>query len=68
VGKALNTQCLNFAYQQGYSRCYLDILSNMTAAIGLYQKFGFEHLDQQLGGTGHSGCDVWMVKPLLHHR
>lgn len=68
IGKSIITQCLNFAYEQGYSRCYLDTLSNMTSAIALYEKFGFEHMNRPLSGNGHSGCDVWMVKSLLHRR
>lgn len=65
AGNSLVTQCLNFAFDKGFSRCYLDTLSNMVSAIRLYQKFGFEHMDRPLSGTGHSGCDVWMVKSLI---
>lgn len=64
VGKALTQECLTFAASQGYTRCYLDTLSNMTSAIALYEKMGFAHLDKPLDGTIHGGCDVWMLKSL----
>lgn len=65
IGKALTEQCLDFAQQQGYQKCYLDTLNSMKAAIKLYEKQGFKHLKQPLEGTVHGGCDVWMIKELL---
>lgn len=64
IGKALATQCLAYAREQGYIECYLDTLSSMKAAIALYEKLGFTHLDRPLEGTVHGGCDVWMLKQL----
>ena len=64
LGRGITQQCLNFAVDRGFSRCYLDTLKIMTAAIGLYEKLGFQHLDQPLDGTIHNGCDVWMLKEL----
>lgn len=64
IGKALTQACLVFAQEQGYQQCYLDTLSSMQSAIGLYEKLGFTHLKQPLAGTLHSGCDVWMLKIL----
>ncbi|GLQ31759.1 GNAT family N-acetyltransferase [Litoribrevibacter albus] len=64
LGRKLTEQCLEFAKVQGYQQCYLDTLSNMTAAITLYEKMGFEHLSQPLDGTIHGGCDVWMMRGL----
>lgn len=64
IGKALSLACLAFAREQGYQQCYLDTLSSMQAAIGLYEQLGFVHLDQPWPGTLHGGCDVWMLKDL----
>lgn len=64
IGKALTRACLVFAQEQGYQQCYLDTLSTMQAAIGLYESLGFTHLDQPLAGTLHGACDVWMLKDL----
>ncbi len=64
IGAALTQACLAFASEQGYQQCYLDTLSNMHAAIRLYQQLGFSHLKQPLTGSVHGGCDVWMLKEL----
>lgn len=64
LGKRLTQQCLAFAKEVGYSKCYLDTLASMTSAIALYENEGFEHLDKPLDGTIHGGCDVWMLKSL----
>lgn len=64
LGKALATQCLAFAKQQGFTHCYLDTLSNMSTAVRLYESLGFEHLPSAMPGTEHNGCDVWMLKTL----
>ena len=64
IGKDLTLKCLSFARSKGFTQCYLDTLSNMKAAIALYENLGFRHLDEPLGGTIHGGCNVWMLKNL----
>lgn len=64
LGKRLSEACLSYAQQAGFDQCYLDTLSNMSSAIGLYEGLGFEHLAKPLEGTVHNGCDVWMLKRL----
>ncbi|GAB2663173.1 GNAT family N-acetyltransferase [Vibrio panuliri] len=64
LGKKLTLACLDFAKQQGFSQCYLDTLSSMHAAITLYEKVGFEHLDAPIASSIHGSCDVWMIKSL----
>ncbi len=64
IGKQLMNIALDTAREFGYAQCYLDTLANMQAAIALYEKFGFEHLDRPMAGTEHNGCDVWMLKQL----
>lgn len=54
---------LTFASQH-YSRCYLETLSNMTAANRFYLKTGFQRLDRPLSETEHYACDVWYIKDL----
>ncbi|MFT4058381.1 MAG: helix-turn-helix domain-containing GNAT family N-acetyltransferase [Legionella sp.] len=48
-----------------YKAMYLETLSQMTQAISLYRKAGFEFLTQAMGDTGHYGCDTWMLKQLV---
>ncbi|OQY04027.1 MAG: GNAT family N-acetyltransferase [Bacteroidetes bacterium 4572_117] len=64
IGKILVQKCLDFAKEAGYKKCYLETFPNMDAAINLYKKFGFLHLEKPIGDTGHGGCDVWMIKEL----
>ncbi len=64
IGKKLIKECLEYAKNKGYKKCYLDTLTSMKSAIALYEKLGFQHLDTALEGTIHNGCDVWMLKAL----
>jgi putative acetyltransferase len=64
IGKKLSEDCLEYAKSKGYKQCYLDTLTSMKSAIALYEKLGFQFLDQPLSGTIHNGCDVWMLKEL----
>ena len=64
IGKQITEQCLAFAKTQGYAQCYLDTLSNMTAAISLYESVGFAHRQKPLAATPHGNCNVWMMKNL----
>lgn len=64
LGRQLTEQCLQYAKEKGFKACYLDTLSNMTSAVHLYEKLGFEHLSQPLAESVHNGCDVWMKKEL----
>jgi putative acetyltransferase len=55
---------LEKAKEFGFEKCYLETLPNMLAAQKLYQKVGFQYLEEPLGCTGHSSCPVWMIKEL----
>ncbi|PCE63660.1 GNAT family N-acetyltransferase [Sediminicola luteus] len=67
-GKGLGTQmitaCLNAAKSMGYTQCYLETDPDMTVAQKMYLKHGFRYLDKAVGCTGHSACEVWMIKDL----
>ncbi len=64
-GKLLFNKCLEEAKDIGYKKCYLESASQLKAAIYIYEKTGFEHLDGPLGNTGHYSCGVWMIKDLI---
>lgn len=64
IGRALALHSLAYAKQKEFRQCYLDTLSNMTAAVALYTSLGFNCLAQPLEGVIHTGCDVWMLKDL----
>jgi putative acetyltransferase len=63
-GKMLFGKCLDAAKTLGFKQCYLESADQLKAAIHIYEKHGFKHLDKALGDTGHSACGVWMIKDL----
>lgn len=64
LGKQLVQLFLKEAAQDGYRQMYLESLSTMKEAVGLYEQFGFEHLPKALGATGHFQAAVFMIKKL----
>lgn len=63
-GKQLFETCLKAAKDFGYETCYLESAPQLKAAIHIYEEFGFTHLNEPLGNTGHYSCGVWMTKKL----
>ncbi|MEB3245087.1 MAG: GNAT family N-acetyltransferase [Vampirovibrionales bacterium] len=64
VGKALYKAALGYAVASQYRWMYLETHPNMTQAIALYEKWGFHRLPLRMGGTGHSGFSVFMIRSL----
>ncbi len=64
IGKQLFETCLKAAKDLGYKKCYIESAPQLKAAIHIYENFGFEHLENGLGNTGHYSCGVWMIKDL----
>ena len=48
----------------GYKKMYLETMPELTIAIPMYEKFGFTYLPAAQGSSGHTGCEVWMIKNL----
>ncbi|NQX84458.1 MAG: GNAT family N-acetyltransferase [Flavobacteriaceae bacterium] len=63
-GKIMFEKCLDTAKKIGYKQCYLESASALKAAIHIYEAYGFKHLNNPLGNTGHYSCGVWMIKDL----
>ncbi len=59
AGAALMARCLHSAREFGFTRCYLETLGGMDAAMRLYERSGFQRLDAPLGATGHGGCNTF---------
>jgi len=64
LGRQLLVTCLDAARVEGYQKMYLETVNRMVAAGKLYRKMGFIDLPQQLGATGHSGCDCFMIRDI----
>ena len=62
-GKLLGEMLLVDAARKGYRRVYIETLETMSVANKLYQTLGFCR-GEQLGNTGHCGCNVYYEKEL----
>lgn len=65
VGKVLMEKCVASALELGYKEIYLESLPHFAKAVGIYEKQGFETLNQPLGNSGHTTCNIWMVKRIM---
>lgn len=63
-GKLLMDACINKAIEFGFDEIYLESLTQMTGAIKLYERSGFQYIKNPKGNTGHGGCNVFMVLDL----
>lgn len=63
-GKLILEQCLIFAREHEFNRCYIETVEAMHAAEALYNKAGFVSIPMPLGNTGHFACDRWYVRIL----
>ena len=64
LGQALLQQALEAARELGFRHCYIETMPYMKAALSLYRRHGFQMLEQPMGCTGHTACQVWMLKNL----
>ena len=64
LGKALLLKAMDWAKNNGYDQVYLESMPELSKAVSIYEKVGFEKLNHALGHSGHCGCDIWMLKKL----
>ncbi len=64
IGKILLERCIAAAKQLGYSQLYIESLPHFSKAISMYEKQGFISLKNPLGESGHTSCNIWMLKEL----
>ena len=64
LGKILIEKCLQQAKELGYKKVYLETMPELKQAMKVYAKFGFEYLKGPMGNSGHTGCELWMLKSL----
>lgn len=64
LGVKLIQKCEDFALQNGFTHLYLESLPELSNAVSMYQKLGFESLQSPLGKSGHFSCSIWMLKKL----
>lgn len=64
IGSALMEKCFMSAAALGYEHLYLESFPELSTAVRLYEKYGFQYLDSPLGNSGHFACTIWMKKNL----
>lgn len=64
IGKSLMEKSIESAREFGYTELYLESLPIYSKAVSIYEKQGFVKLEKPLGDSGHTTCDIWMLKKL----
>jgi putative acetyltransferase len=64
IGRELMEKCIEAAKSLGYKRLYIESMPQFAKAVKIYEKQGFRRIDHPLGNSGHTTCDIWMVKDL----
>lgn len=64
LGKLLLQQCIDEAKAKGFEKMYIETMPELTTAIEMYKKSGFTFIPAALGNSGHTGCDLFMIKEL----
>ncbi len=64
LGRMMISKCMDVAVTKGFTNMYLETMPELKKAVSVYEKFGFDYLSGPIGNTGHSGCDIWMLKKL----
>ncbi|HEX5154382.1 MAG TPA: GNAT family N-acetyltransferase [Parafilimonas sp.] len=64
IGKQLMLQCFQSAREMQYKKLYLESMPQFSKAVSMYEKYGFMQLNAPLGNSGHTTCDIWMIKEL----
>jgi putative acetyltransferase len=64
IGKRLIELCIHDARQMGYKTLYIESFPQFTTAVSMYQKLGFTQIHHPLGHSGHTACNVWMIKEI----
>ena len=64
IGKELMEKSIETAIEMGYLQMYLESLPDFSKAISIYEKQGFQRIFKPMANSGHTSCDIWMVKEL----
>jgi putative acetyltransferase len=63
-GQTLLEKCFEQAKKEGFKKMYIESMPELRNALGMYEKNGFQYMPHSLGNSGHTGCDLWMIKEL----
>ncbi|MCK8479808.1 GNAT family N-acetyltransferase [Psychroserpens algicola] len=68
IGKILLNKSIDSAQKLGYTQLYLESLPHFSGAVKTYSKLGFRSLSNPLGNSGHTACNIWMLKDLKYKK
>lgn len=63
LSRQLMNKALDFA-KKHYTYCYLETLEKLQTANRLYDKLGFQKLEEPIEGSEHNAMDTWYIKKL----
>lgn len=64
LARTLAVKCFKEARKLGFSQMYLETTDNLSEATALYTSLGFELIEEAIGNTGHTDCEIRMLKNL----
>ncbi len=64
IGKMLLEKSIHLARSSGYKSIYIESLPHYATAVKMYEKAGFEYIPASLGNSGHTACNIFMLKKL----
>lgn len=64
LGQLLLDKCIEEAKASGFNKMYIETMLELINAIEMYKKNGFTFLTGPIGNSGHTGCDIFMIKDL----
>lgn len=62
IGKKMFDQTIEDAILIGYNKIYIESLPHFSNALKIYEKYGFRRLENPMGNSCHTSCNIWMVK------
>ena len=65
IGKALMERSILSARELGYKKLYIESLPQFSKAVNMYLQQGFQMIEKPLGNSGHTSCNIWMLKELF---
>jgi putative acetyltransferase len=63
-GLELMNKCIESALEMGYKSIYIESLPEYAKAVNMYLQAGFKKLNQSLGTSGHTACNLWFLKEI----
>ena len=61
IASLLIDKCISFAKSSGFDHIYIESMPELKTALKMYEKKGWVYLDNAMGNTGHTGCQLWML-------